>query len=202
MSQFPRRSQPEPVPTSETDREVEAGLRQGDPAALDALLDRYWTPLVTYAAAMLQSWDSAEDTVQETFVRLWERREEWSTTGSLQALLFQITRNLTLDEIRRQRRHLTLLEGQSTVAPQPSATPFDELQATQLETAYLAALAALPERRREVFLLSRQHGLSYQQIAMVMGISPQTVANQLSAALTELRNTLEPFLRDTRFAPR
>jgi RNA polymerase sigma-70 factor (ECF subfamily) len=180
----------------EDDRAIILGLHRGEPATLDLLLDRFWTPLVTYAASLLQGWDEAEDIVQETFVRLWERREAWGINGSVQALLFQITRNLALDEGRRRRRHLTLLKGRD-LAPRRSATPAAELEGSQLQMAYEAALAALPDRRREAFLLSRQHGLSYQQIAAVMEISPQTVANQMSAALADLRCSLEPFLDDS-----
>jgi RNA polymerase sigma-70 factor (ECF subfamily) len=168
-------------------------LHRGDPAVLDGLLDQYWTPLVTYAATLLRSWDAAEDVVQETFVRIWERRESWSTAGSVRALLFQIARNLALDETRRRDRHLTLLDGESPMARRIT-TPADELEGAELEAAYREALANLPERRREVFLLSRQHGLSYREIADTMDISPQTVANQLSAALAELRRSLESFL--------
>jgi RNA polymerase sigma-70 factor (ECF subfamily) len=53
-----------------------------------------------------------------------------------------------------------------------------------------SAITALPERRREIFVLSRYHGLSYREIAEVLEISPQTVANQLSAALATLRESL------------
>lgn len=181
--------------TVEADRAVILGLQSGDPAILDLLLDRFWTPLITYTASLLQSWDDAEDVVQETFVRLWERREEWGVRGSLRALLFQIARNLALDETRRRHRHLELLKGRD-VLPRRGTTPAAEFEGSLLQTAYEAAVAALPERRREVFLLSRHHGLSYQQVAVVMEISPQTVANQMSAALAELRCALEPFLND------
>jgi RNA polymerase sigma-70 factor (ECF subfamily) len=57
-----------------------------------------------------------------------------------------------------------------------------------------AAVLALPERRRTVFLLARFHDLSRGQIAEMMGISPQTVANQLSSALSSLRESLAPLL--------
>lgn len=191
-----RRAETADPPAPADDREIIRGLQQGDQASLDSLLDRFWTPLVTYAASLLQNWDMAEDIVQETFVRLWTRREEWGAEGSVRALLFQVTRNLALDEARRKRRHLALLQEREIEA-RLTPTPAEELTGRQLQEAYQTALAALPERRREVFLLSRSHGLSYQQIATVMEISPQTVANQLSAALADLRHHLAHFLGES-----
>ncbi len=178
------------------DEAVVAGLRRGDAGVLQDLVELHHGELVRYAASVLSNWDAAEDVVQETFIRLWERREEWSGDASVRGLLFRITRNLALDELRRTERRRTLLETEPVEAP-PTPTPSDTLHHTELLSAYRAALDDLPDRRREVFLLSRQHGLSYREIAESLSISPQTVANQLSAALASLRDSLERFLGDS-----
>jgi len=67
----------------------------------------------------------------------------------------------------------------------------------QLSDAVRSALADLPPRRREVFSLARFHGLSYAEIAETLDVSPQTVANQMSAALSTLRKQLAPFIGAT-----
>src|SRR5687767_1164615 len=80
-----------------------ARIRAGDSTALRLLLEQFWRPLMAHASRILGSQDSAEDVVQETFVRVWERREQWQLDGSVRALLYQITHNLAVDEQRRRR---------------------------------------------------------------------------------------------------
>lgn len=169
-------------------------ISAGHPAALDTLVDRYWTSLVTYAARFLPNWDVADDIAQETFIRLWERREEWKLEGSVRALLYQITRNLALDERKRLNRATSWADDRQWDAASHVPTPSEHLLATDLKAAFERCLAALPDRRREIFLNTRLHGLSYRETAEAMEIAPQTVANQLSAAVAELRYALKFFL--------
>lgn len=176
------------------DRQLMERVHAGDGAALDALLNLYWSPLVAYGARVLRSWDAAEDAAQETFVRLWQRRAEWGRDGSVRALLFRIMRNLTLDEKKRlERRERREAWSLRKFRPgQRVATPDELLERSELEHEFDRAVQSLPERRREVFLHARVNGLSNREIAEVMGISPQTVANQLSAAVATLRHLLDP----------
>lgn len=192
----PEQSQRSSPGTASGDSDLLLRMRAGDSSALDSLIDRYWTPLVAYAARLLGGWDVAEDAAQEAFVRLWERRLTWGMDGSVSALLYRITRNIALDECKRSdRRKARMSTGPLNERRVP--TPIEHLQRTELEAAFDSALAALPERRREAFILARSHDLSYREIADVMGIAPQTVANQVSSAMAELRDRLSPFLRDT-----
>jgi RNA polymerase sigma-70 factor (ECF subfamily) len=182
---------------SEFDREARdsqlmARVHAGDSDALDALLKLYWSPLVAYGARVLWNWDAAEDAAQETFVRIWQRRAEWGSDGSARALLFRIMRNLALDEKKRRARREAW--GLRRFRPgQRVATPQELLERSELEHEFDRAVQSLPERRREIFLHARVNGLSNSEIAEVMGIAPQTVANQLSAALATLREVLGPF---------
>jgi RNA polymerase sigma-70 factor (ECF subfamily) len=162
-----------------------ARLASGDEAALGEMLAASWTPLVQYLGRLLASQDAAADAAQEAFVRLWEHRERW-TAGSARALIFRIGRNAALDLQRRaeaRRRHLP--------DPQPSPpTPADDLERARLVERCSAALASLPERRREVFELVRLSGLTHREAAEALGLSPQTVANTMSLALKDLRELL------------
>ncbi|HET9986154.1 MAG TPA: RNA polymerase sigma-70 factor [Longimicrobiales bacterium] len=160
--------------------------RRDDPAALDALLAAYWRPLVRYARGFVESRDAAEDVVQESFIAVWDRRLEWRA-GSLAGLLYRATRNRALNERRRER----VRREWRIVAPVDEApSPWQTLQDRELGECLERAIEALPPRRREIFLLARVDGLVYREIAEVLGISAQTVANQMSAALAELRRAL------------
>ncbi|UCC49171.1 MAG: sigma-70 family RNA polymerase sigma factor, partial [Gemmatimonadota bacterium] len=86
----------------ESDVALLSRIQEGDTGALEIVLERYWAPVVGYVATILGSRDAAEDVAQDTFVRLWERRETWKLEGSVRALLFRMARNLAIDELRRR----------------------------------------------------------------------------------------------------
>ena len=168
-------------------------IRKGSHSAYRALLERYWGRLVAYAVPMLGGRDAAEDVVQEVFIRLWRSRSGWQSRGSVGAYLYRITRNLALNRRRDRKVALDFRLGPDVglSGPRPPRDPDTVLHVEILRRDVERAIAALPERRREVFILARFHRLSYREIADAMGISPQTVANQMSQALASLRELLE-----------
>lgn len=111
--------------------------------------------------------------------------------GSARAYLYRIVRHLVIDEKRKQGVRRRWAESQQLVdAPRPP-TPAEELDAKVLADAFEAAVALLPDRRREVFELVFQRGLSHAEAAAVLDISVQTVANQMSAALRSVRRAIK-----------
>ena len=188
---------PEPFGSSDTDRSIFERIQQGHRDALSALLDRYWASLVGYAAGITGDRDVAQDVAQETFVQIWVKRLDWESTGTPRAYLFRIARNLALnarrDRALRQSRHEGAADELLGLSP---PTPADDLEADSLLREIQAAIAELPERRREAFLLARFPGLTHREIAETMGISLQTVSNQMSAALAQLRVALAHHLED------
>jgi RNA polymerase sigma-70 factor (ECF subfamily) len=168
------------------------GLRSDDPAALQIVLERYWDRLVAFAHRMVGEAGDPEDHVQEALARLWARRHALSEDGSLKALLYTMVRNRCLDEIRQQARR-NRLEGTMS-PPAPVRTPWEDVHGAELRRAAAAAVARLPARRREVFRLVREEDLTYREVADVMELAPQTVANHMSLAMADLRTALRPFL--------
>jgi RNA polymerase sigma-70 factor (ECF subfamily) len=167
-------------------------IRRADTGALGILLERHWAPVVRYVLGLLDSRDAAEDIAQETFVRLWERREAWKLEGSVRALLFRVARNLSLDELRRRSAHERI--ARSAPRKPLQLAPDEELENLELRAVLARAVDSLPQRRREVFILVHHHGLSYRETAAVLDLSPQTVANHLTLALADLRTLLRPHL--------
>jgi RNA polymerase sigma-70 factor, ECF subfamily len=186
------RSRPRPDDHA-SDTELLERLRADDVAALEALLQRFWPQLVAYLRNTLGSADAAQDVAQDTFCRLWERRAQWSAEGSVRGLIFRVAHNLAISAHRSRQAEARAVQAIAVSARltvvNPAATSDRELRLA-LET----AIAALPLRRREVFVLRCVHDLSYREIAQVMGTSVQTVANQLSHALAALRSALSHLL--------
>jgi RNA polymerase sigma-70 factor (ECF subfamily) len=170
------------------------GLGQQD--ALHLLMHRHWASLVGYAAGITFDQDIAQDVVQGTFVQIWAKRSEWRSSGTPRAYLYRITRNLALNARRDgSLRQLRQQEwGASELAQSSPRTPEEEIEEALLRSEIEAAIATLPERRREIFLLSRFPGMTHREIAETMGISVQTVSNQMSTALTQLRTALAHYL--------
>lgn len=172
-------------------------IREGDVAALAALMDAAWNPLVRYTRSLTGSDDQAQDTAQEAFVRLWEHRERWSG-GSARAVLFRVARNVAHDQTRRRevrRRGVEALSREPRGCP---PGPAEQLAASELRAHVTAALSALPDRRREVFELVRFGGLSYREVSEALELSVQTVANHMSLALRDLRLLLAEAAEDAR----
>lgn len=173
-----------------TDACLLSRLRADDAVALRALVDRHWAPLIAHLVRTLGlSRDHASDIAQETFCRLWERRASWRDEGSVWGLLARLGRNIAISEHRRrmarERAAIALVDAAGAV-PSPGCGPERE----ELRGALEREIAALPGRRREVFVLRRVHGLSHKEIARRMGTSTQTVANQLGHAVATLRREL------------
>jgi RNA polymerase sigma-70 factor (ECF subfamily) len=160
--------------------------------ALQSLLERYWDRLVAFAQRMMGDRGDPEDQVQEALARLWARRHALREDGSLKALLYTMVRNVCLDELRKRTRR-DKMDGRAD-SPMPVRTPWEDVHGAELQRAAAAAVAKLPARRREVFRLVREEGLSYQEVARALELSPQTVANHMSLALADLRTSLKPFL--------
>ncbi|MEP7380743.1 MAG: RNA polymerase sigma-70 factor [Gemmatimonadota bacterium] len=168
-----------------------------DPQLLEELLRDYWKPLVAYAERLLGDHAAAEDVVQRGFVRLWQREYQLPPHDEMRPFLYRMVRNLVANEWRRAAN---LARWQEEAAHQeeyePSHCSHSLLEAAELERAIELAVETLPPRRREAFVLSRYHGLSNTQVAEVLGVSPQTVANQLVSSLRTLRELLRNRLDD------
>ena len=175
------------------DRDLLERLRQGDTAAFDAIFKTWYGPLVGTAERMLRDRAVAEELVQDVMLELWRRRESLAADGSAQAYLFQATRNRVLNHLR----HLKIEQrSEPEVQSEVASTPHADAEAVQeeLDVAVQRAVQALPDRCREVFELSRVHGLKYAEIAKTLGISVKTVEAQMGKALRTLRERLAHWL--------
>ena len=184
---------------SVSDEALMEGVRAGRAESLRVLLHRYWTPLVSYASGVVETADDAEDVVQETFVRIWRHRADWTPSGTVVAYFYRITRNLALNAKRDRLSHDDRGDSRLSSGFLHQAvprTPEENFASEALRKELNNAINSLPDRRREIFVLSRFHGLTHGEIAETMGISPQTVSNQMSSALTDLRKALSHRLKE------
>jgi len=181
-------------------RQTPAPSGARETALLERVMQEYWAPLVAYATRLLGDGATAEDLVQRGFVRLWERGHSLPEGAELRPFLYRVVRNLVANEWRRVRNRAHWIEDEALDAPCLLTTD-GLLDARELETAVELAVEQLPPRRREIFVLSRYHGLSNAEIASLLDLSPQTVANTMVTALRDLRRLLAVHLESSSSNP-
>ncbi len=174
-------------------------LRAGDEQGINMLFHTYFTPLCQVAFRIVHNQQAAKDVVQDVFVRLWTNREKINIQTSVLGYLKQSVMNASIDnqrrayETRKVRWDSSSRLEEATVQTATTHVEHD-VEAKETQALVERAIAQLPERCRLIFILSRQQGLSYKQIAEKLEISPKTVENQMSKALKTLRQTLSTVL--------
>jgi len=166
-------------------------VRLGDAAAFRILFDRYHAVLLFYAERHGISPEDAEDIVQAAFVYVWQHRERLDPEKSFRAYLYRIVHSRMLNHIRDGWKRDPLPE-------EWPAPVVHEASSADLGQQIQEALARLPAGRRQVFTLVVLEGLKQREAAEVLGISPRTVENQLSAAVKTLRGLLAPIYKEWR----
>jgi RNA polymerase sigma-70 factor (ECF subfamily) len=168
-----------------SDQELLALVRRDHPDAFAELVARYQRELYFFFRRFGGDASSAEDDVQETFLRVYKARGGYRPLVPFRAFLYTIARNLLRDRARYQRRRAAAVHRS---APRPAAAPDGDDWAERLDLR--DAIAALPEAMRLVLVLSVYQGLSYEEISAVVGIPLGTVKTRMFHALRILRRSL------------
>lgn len=165
---------------------------------IEQIYKLYYPKMFSFAKNYVLENEEAENIVQDVFVVLWEKKDEIEVTVSLTTYLFTLVKNRCLNFLR----HKLLEEEYNTQLKEElnfklySLESFDySYQSEQeLQEIIQRALDNLPERCREVFIKSRIEGLKYKEISEELGISVNTVENQMVTALKKLRGELKQYL--------
>ena len=145
----------------------------------DAVFDEHYPGLVRYVRRLTGDADTAEDIAQESMVRLYDRRVSGTEAG-IRAWLYKTATHLVRDRYRVDTNRLRLL-AQHPVRPSPTETPDTSLERGEARAAAREALAALPDRDREM-LLMRYSGFSYKEIASAVGVAATSIGTLLARA--------------------
>lgn len=168
------------------------GLRHDDPEVFEDLFRTLYEDLVAYAQTIVPREPMAEEVVQEVFLRIW-KRDDWECTDDVTGYAYRAVHNRSLNAVRDQRPHAEDPGARTTEALRGYVPVDRQVHTGQLEEAIEETIQQLPDRRRQIFLLSRRHDLTYAQIADVLDISERTVETQIRRALQALRECVSRY---------
>ena len=159
----------------------------------DDIFNLYYPRCVLFATKILgNKWD-AEEAVQELFINLWSKGKLNKINGSVKSYLFKSVFNICID-VQRKNKVKQRHETEAPEGKEPTVPFSNPLLEEEMEKHIDKAIKQLPEKRRQIFLLSRDEGLSYRQIAEKLTLSEKTVETQISRSLKQLRKDLSEYL--------
>ena len=173
-----------------TDNQLIQLLQDDDETAIAEIYSRYAKSLSDFAASKLYSLEDARDIIHDLFLKLWEDRKQLNVTSNLKTYLFTITRYRIIDKIRRnttREEYATMLQSLSN-AYQPNIE--QQIAAKELQQTIENCINGLSPKVKEIYHLSREENLSIPEIAEKLGLSEQTVKNQLSTALSHIKKSV------------
>jgi RNA polymerase sigma-70 factor (ECF subfamily) len=186
-----------------SDRELLAGLQESDELALNQLIERKTQPLIQAVYRILHDYEEARDVVQITFVRVWEKRDQFDERWSPNTWIFRIATNLAIDQLRsrqtRDRSQEPVRCHLQQVATGNTRGELARLQQKEVLKIFRELAVDLSERQRSVFVLREVEGLSSQEVANIIGCRESTVRNHLFNARRILRQ--EVLRRYPEYAP-
>ena len=174
-------------------------LKAGDTDAFESLFKKYNQKLINFCSRILRSRADAEGIVQYTFMKIWETRHQLNENLPFHSYLYKIAQNRVFNELRKRVNQRYYLEYLHEYAEMLENTTENAVLFNELEQFVKGLINRLPERRKEIFLLSRDEGLTYKEIASRLDITENTVDTQIRKALDffrlSLREKVHPFIR-------
>ena len=186
---------------AKSDEAIAARIRAGDEAVFERLFHAYYVPLANFALRFVVSRNAAENVVQRVFCRLWETHATWTVRSTVRGYLYALVRNAAINDARHHhivaRCEAAAVYSGGEFRPglgEAAGRPADGLALEREVAAALhRAIDSLPPRTRQAYMLRRDHGLSYAEVAEAMDVTVKNVEKLLGRAQTALREALASY---------
>lgn len=170
-------------------------FQRGDETAFADLFARHRSRVVNTAYRFLGDTDRAQDVAQDVFIRIYTSPSSYRPDAAFSTWLYRVTANACMDDIRKTKRSRSAATNEELESmPDRSASPQDCAESSELARHVSVALRSLPDNQRLALVLQRYEGLSYQQVAEVMGLSVPAVESLLFRAKQALKVKLAPYI--------
>ena len=176
--------------SNEDQKEVIELLNQSDQKAFNILFRLYSARVYHFSYSYLKSTEEAEEIVQDTFIKIWENRATIDASYSFSGFIFTVAHHLILNRIRkiRNENHCKAVLAVSSVNTQNETE--EKILHAELERVQQAALTELPPKRKIIYQMIREEGMTYKQVAEQLNISVKTVESQMTEAIKHFRAKL------------
>lgn len=176
-----------------TDRDLVLRLIAGEQMAFELLFHRYKNKVNGFVVKAAPSQIDPDEVVQKVFIKIWMQRDKINPDKSFSSFLFTIARHELVDQLRTAVNRKLYFVGDEMISDLQLSEPSADTIRIELEEKVHRLITELPERRRQMFELSRYKGLSYRQIAAQLDVSENTVDTQIRLALKFLREEVLKF---------
>ena len=167
-------------------------LKEGNMVAFDTIYNQYCKRLYAFVIRYVKLESDAEEIVQEVFIKIWENRSKIDVYSSFESYLFTISYNSSISLLRKRVHEKRYLEHVKFLQEVNNASELtDDLYFKELNSKLQSLLIELTPRQREIFLLSREEGLTHDEIAKKLGISANTVKNHIVSVLSFLKSKID-----------
>ncbi|GAA5224793.1 RNA polymerase sigma-70 factor [Membranihabitans marinus] len=165
-------------------------VKQSDERAFRAMFDAYSKDVFAYSMSFVKNKALADEVVQDVFLKVWLHREQLNPDANFTSYLFTITKNTTLNILRKAASDQKLREVVFYHKPTFENSTEMAILDRDFEKIRLDAIGQLPPKRKRIFEMSRYEDKSYEEISRELNISLTTVKNQMSMALKTIRDFL------------
>lgn len=174
---------------NQVESDLVRALRQGDIKAFDELYFRYADRLLSFANSYLLDEQDAEETVQEIFIKIWEKRRVLDESRNFRSYLFQSVKNSLLNRIRDRKKTCQLGDiPEDQIAS--SQDILENITYQEMEEKAASLIKGLPKVQQEIFILSKMEGLSNGEIASRLNLSKRTIEHHIYLATKYLKGEL------------
>ena len=166
-------------------------IKANDISSYEILFRKYYKILYRFVYSYLNDGVIAEDITQEIFLYLWEKRHDIVIRTTCKTYLYAAVRNKCSNYIKTELSKRKLSTDINEALLTVSSNEEDEQKQEQIKRQIKKAIDALPNKCQQIFLLSRNEGMTYEEIANELNLSKKTVENQMGIALKKLRENLK-----------
>lgn len=169
------------------EKELLRRVSSGDAAAFERLMNDFYLPCFQTALQVLRDRTQAKDIVQEAFLKVWLRRDRLPDIDNFGGWLRTITTHLIYDHISRSQRETGHLSRWAEALSLPAGKEAPGREEIAFEALIEEALAHLPPKQRETFILIKKEGRKREEAARIQGVSPETIKTNLERAMRSIR---------------
>ena len=168
-------------------------LTEGNQEAFRIIFKAAYPQVRAFSKGFTKNDADADDIAQQVFIKLWTKRAILANVRNFETYLYTITKNTVLNHMASQKAFMVEISDIRNL-PTGQTSPIEQIEASDLQLLIDMTVESMPPQRQAVYRMSREEGLSNDQIAEKLGLQKKTVENHLNLALGDIRKVLKMFI--------